>query len=87
LRGAAGKEYDDFKTRYSDEDAVFPAMDEQFDAAMEATRALVKHAVVGAGNVNVTLSGHANPGHRPRKGWANDQVTVSVSSAATPSKE
>jgi hypothetical protein len=27
---------------------------------------------------SIILSGHANPGHRPRSGWANDCVTISV---------
>lgn len=74
--------YAEFKARYSDEDAVFPAMDEQFDAALAAASSGMTR-VVGDGNINVTLSGHANPGHRPRQGFANDLVTVSVTSAAS----
>ncbi len=67
-------------------------MDEQFDAALEAARVLLLRAAVGGdvpapgampnGNVNVTLSGHANPGHKPRQGWANDMVHMTVTSAA-----
>lgn len=88
---AAAKEYADFKARYSDEDAAIKAMDEQFDAALEAARVLLRLGgfipdprTGSQGNVNVTFSGHANPGHLPRRGWANDVVTVSVSSAASP---
>lgn len=57
-------------------------MDEQFEAALNVARVLLLRKVVGDGNVNVTLSGHANPSHRPRRGWANDAVTVTVTSAA-----
>jgi hypothetical protein len=78
---AAERAYADFKARYSDADEVFPAMDEQFDAAQIAARALLQGKVVGEGNINVSLSGHANPGHKPRQGWSNDMVTVSVTSA------
>lgn len=28
---------------------------------------------------NIALSGHVNPNHEPRDGWANDTVTVNVS--------
>ncbi len=80
LEEAAAKEYTDFTGRYHDMDEVFPAMEEQFKTAVDAARSLLP--TVGEGNVNVTLSGHANPGHRPRAGYANDLVTVSVSSAA-----
>jgi hypothetical protein len=73
--------YEEFKARYSDDADAIAAMDEQFDAVLAAASSGLTH-VVGDGNVNVTLSGHANPGHQPRQGWANDLVTVSISSAA-----
>lgn len=79
LGGLAHDAYADFKARYSDVDEVSPAMDEQFDAALAAASSGMAR-VVGAGNINVTLSGHANPGHKPREGWANDYVSVHVSS-------
>ena len=28
---------------------------------------------------SVSLVGHANPGHEPAEGWANDSVTISIS--------
>jgi hypothetical protein len=51
----------------------------QFEAAVEAAKALA--AVVGRPSdaVIVTLNGHANPDHGPRAGWANETITVSVS--------
>lgn len=30
------------------------------------------------GEVNVVVSGHANPGHRSQHGWADDAMQVSV---------
>jgi hypothetical protein len=80
LGGLAHDAYADFKARYSDADEVFPAMDEQFDATLAAASSGMSH-VVGKGNINVSLSGHANPGYKPRQGWANDYVSVRVSSA------
>lgn len=62
------------------DNAVEPTTQEQIDAAVEAGRAIVKSKAVGPqeATFNVTLSGHANPDHAPREGFANDQVTVSV---------
>jgi len=79
IEPAATIAYRQFKAGYGDDAEVFAAMDEQFDAALLAMRCLLAGAV-GAGNVNITLSGHANPGHQPRQGWANDYVSVHVSS-------
>jgi hypothetical protein len=31
--------------------------------------------------VTVSLYGHANPGHQPRPGWANETITVTVTTA------
>lgn len=86
IEDAAIEAYQRFKANYSDAAEVFPAMDEQFDVAVEMARVALlgtadRKPVVGDGNVNVTLSGHANPGHKPRQGWANDYVSVHVSSA------
>jgi len=71
--------YENFKRGYVDADEAYAAMDEQFDAALAAASSGMAR-VVGEGNINVTLSGHANPGHKPREGWANDYVSVHVSS-------
>ena len=81
---AAAKACRDFKANYSDDAEAILAMDEQMEAALNVVRFLMPRDVVGEGNVNVTLSGHANPGHKPRQGWANDYVAVHVSSAAVP---
>lgn len=52
---------------------------EQMQAATAAAADLA--ASVGGSKINVSLSGHANPDHAPTSGYANDQVTVSVSNA------
>ncbi len=50
-------------------------------AARAAVKAVVESGAVGSGLVTVTVSGHANPGHKPAKGWSNDCVQVYVVSA------
>jgi len=74
--------YEDLRQRHADDAEVLPAMNEQFDAALAAASSGMTR-VVGKGKVNVTLSGHANPRHEPREGWANDYVSVHVSSVVT----
>ena len=82
LEQAARKSYTAFKANYHDTDEVFEGMDEQFEAALDMARIALLRGIVGEGLVNVSLSGHANPGHKPRRGWSNDTVTVNVTSAA-----
>lgn len=52
---------------------------DQIAEAVEAAVTLVSAGVVGYGQVHATLTGHANPGHKPAPGWANDMVTISLS--------
>lgn len=52
-------------------------------AAKKAAIALWKSGAVGDPNGEsrtyiATLSGHSNPGHAPRPGFANDSITVNV---------
>lgn len=72
------RDYADFKARYNAAVEEIQAMDEQFEAVLNAVRIILQRKVVGDALVNVTLSGHANPGHRPRQGWANDAIHISV---------
>lgn len=54
---------------------------EQFEAAKEHAKALAESGVVGDvenHRFNVNLAGHANPGHEPAEGWANDGIAVNV---------
>ena len=57
------------------------ACEEQVKAAKEAALELIgSRALVGPGKlVQVYASGHANPDHEPRPGWAADFVSVTVS--------
>lgn len=55
---------------------------DQVDAARKAVKLLLESSTVGLYNeydFNISLSGHANPAHRPASGWANDCITISVS--------
>jgi hypothetical protein len=53
---------------------------EQIHAAVAAAKSLAASGVIGppSRRFGATLSGHANPGHGPRGGFANDTVTVSI---------
>jgi hypothetical protein len=66
-------------TRPTLSDYVEAEQQAQLDAATEAARALAQ--VVGRPDdlVQVSLTGHANPSHAPRQGWADEMVTVTVS--------
>ena len=52
---------------------------EQFEAALAAAQSVLAAGAVGDTPVIVALSGHANPGHTKRDGWANDTLTISIS--------
>ena len=79
LEAVAAENYADFKSRYTDSSGAVEAMDEQVIAAVAAARSLV--AGVGGGPVTVTLSGHANPNHQNREGYAPESIHVSVATA------
>lgn len=62
-------------------DSDAPDQAEQVQAAKDAAVALVKSGAVvndSGQDVTVTISGHANAGHKPAAGYANDALTVSV---------
>ncbi len=58
-----------------------PAAVEAISKAIAAAQVVVDSGVVGTGTVTASLSGHANPGHKPTGGWANDFVNITVSCA------
>lgn len=60
-----------------------PECGDQFDAAWTAACAIVGSGAAGAPGKKyiVALSGHANPGHEPRPGWATDTIGVTVTQA------
>lgn len=54
---------------------------EQHAVAQKAVELLIASGVLGDPDEDefvVTLSGHSNPGHEPRAGWANDMISISV---------
>lgn len=57
---------------------------EALGAAKEAAKALATVVVPGGEPASVSISGHANPGHKPAEGWANDFVAVTVTQATEP---
>ncbi len=61
-----------------------PEVRDQLAVAIEAAEQLV--IAVGDGRpqglITVSVSGHANPGHEPTSGLANDFVTVTVANAS-----
>lgn len=52
---------------------------EQVDAATSAVMAIVTAKAVGEGPVQVSLAGHANPGHAPHPEFANDFIAIHIS--------
>lgn len=60
-----------------------PECGDQFDAAKAAVAGIIASGAVGdpKGKFEVAMSGHANPDHAPRQGWANDQVVISITQA------
>jgi hypothetical protein len=76
------QEFADHRSEGSGSDSL--EAKEQFEAAAAAAQALVDSGVVGSADkrLSIVLSGHANPGHEPRSGWASDTVTVTISQLA-----
>jgi len=55
-----------------------PESVEQMEQATYAALKLIKSGCLGEGPFRVTLGGHANAGHRPREGRANDAVSIAI---------
>lgn len=54
---------------------------EQVEATLRAIEILASAVGRPGDKVMVTTSGHTNPGHGPRAGWANETITVTVTAA------
>jgi hypothetical protein len=56
------------------------ARDMQVQSAKFATVSLLTSEAFAdyTGELKVTFSGHANPGHQPKKGVSNDHVSITV---------
>lgn len=54
---------------------------DQYEAARVAALDLIASGAVGGvgEDYNVSISGHANPEHEPRDGYANDCIAINVS--------
>ena len=76
----------EYKERQANEysSPVTPEQEDQIAAARKAAEAILDSGAVGSKThtFSVTLGGHANPGHEPVSGWANDTVSVSVYQSA-----
>jgi hypothetical protein len=56
---------------------------EQLRAAKVAVADLLDSGCVGGPPVLISFSGHANPGHRPAEGWANDYVSITITQSGS----
>jgi hypothetical protein len=79
IEASARSGYEHYRSTYSGGDAgELDAMDEQFEAALAAASGILASGAVGDTACSVTLSGHANPHHAKRPGYANDAIVVSI---------
>ena len=57
-----------------------PECGDQFDAVAAAVKSVLDSGTVGnEKQFAISMSGHSNPNHEPRDGWANDAVTIQIS--------
>jgi len=56
---------------------------EQFERAFHAAGDLLDTGALGGDDKKfvVSLAGHANEGHEPVQGWANDYISISITQA------
>lgn len=78
LESDAREKFNAFLNNYNANEGEIEATKEQFEAALSAAKSIVDSGAVGSAKY-VNLSGHANPGHTPRDGYANDILTISIS--------
>jgi len=64
-------------------DVVEAEQTEQFAAAMSAVAMLLDAVGRPADDVYVSLSGHANPAHGPRDGWADECIRITIEARPT----
>lgn len=54
--------------------------DEQIEAAIRAvSQLLLEGGFANAKEINVSISGHANPEHKTASGWSNEAINISLS--------
>ncbi len=75
------------REKFEKDEAEYPAVpelgpdcEEQKQAARAAAKALIDSGAAGGEgkDFRVNIYGHANPGHEPTSGYANDCIGVSV---------
>jgi hypothetical protein len=64
--------------RPADLNKLAPEALEQFEHARQTAFDTLDAGVMGDGEVVVTISGHANPGHKPKNGQPNDSIAFSI---------
>lgn len=66
-----------------------PENKDQYEHALDVAMRILSSGVVGSTDktFKVNLSGHGNPNHEPKTGWANDQMTISVTQVGSPPVE
>lgn len=80
VNGLLPNENFDFATLKEEALRQNPDCGDQFDVAVVVAKMLIESGVVGDDGKQfyVTMNGHANPNHEPRKGWANDAVAIRI---------
>ena len=79
--GAIG---DQIETLSNPPDGMQDAMREHGDRISGALSGLLEVVGRDGDQVNVTVSGHANPGHAPTPGWADETVTITITQVPAP---
>lgn len=59
-------------------------VEEQVVTAVDAALWGIRSGAVGDGPFTVSIAGHANPGHKPTAGYANDFLTCTVTQVGKP---
>jgi hypothetical protein len=71
-----------YMTSYTASDEEKAAMRESIQESIDVAVSLLPMVQPDlGGQAGAFLSGHANPGHRPRSGYSNDTITVTVNQA------
>lgn len=77
IMGAGNAAMKDYFERLNDVPEAIEVMREQAVEAIGAAALVAR--VVGKRGLKISLSGHGNPNHEPRLGWADEIITVRVS--------
>jgi hypothetical protein len=70
------------ESRPADVTTLTPETTAQFVEARKLAMRALDVGLVGDAECVVTISGHANPGHKPTNGRANDRLSISIQQVA-----